>query len=257
MPVGTNASEPLATNRPWVAVAGCLGGGILTGFVAVLVIAAILVFVFFPSALGIGPGATQTAIVTAVGELRRAPALRVATRKVAVEVDASTPTEISVRPWILPIGEPTKIELGRTTAQILVSDNTVQYIVPFDGFAPGEEPDVREEKDGDGRRFVIVLPPPQVDETLVEVQSDPAKRQEDVNRDWLDHIVGDDTARDRAMASVRRAVIEAGRSETAMFEVREKARGTVAEMIRALLPPEYKDCAIEVRWTDDETRGRR
>ena len=257
MPVGNNASEPLATNRPWVAVAGCLGGGILTGFVAVLVIAAILVFVFFPSALGIGPGATQTAIVTAVGELRRAPALRVATRKGAVEVVASTPTEISVRPWILPIGEPTKIELGRTTAQILVSDNTVQYIVPFDGFAPGEEPDVREEKDGDGRRFVIVLPPPQVDETLVEVQSDPAKRQEDVNRDWLDHIVGDDTARDRAMASVRRAVIEAGRSETAMFEVREKARGTVAEMIRALLPPEYKDCAIEVRWTDDETRGRR
>ncbi|MFN9126859.1 MAG: hypothetical protein ACK5WD_13655, partial [bacterium] len=90
MPAGNNTPEPLATNRPWVAVAGCLGGGILTGFVAVLVIAAILVFVFFPQALGIGPGATQTAITTAVGELRRAPALRVATRKVAVEVDAST-----------------------------------------------------------------------------------------------------------------------------------------------------------------------
>jgi hypothetical protein len=257
MPAGNNTPEPLATNRPWVAVAGCLGGGILTGFVAVLVIAAILVFVFFPQALGIGPGATQTAITTAVGELRRAPALRVATRKVAVEVDASTPTEISVRPWILPIGEPTKIELGRTTAQLVVADNTVQYIVPFDSFAPGEEPEVHEVDHPDGRRFVVVLPPPQVDETLVEVQSDPAKRKEDVNRDWLDHFVGDDTARDKALSSVRNAVIAAARSETAMFEVREKARGTVAEMIRALLPPEYKDCTIEVRWTDDEPRESR
>lgn len=257
MPAGNNMTEPLATNRPWIAVAGCLGGGIATAFVSLLVLAGLVVFVFFPHAFGIGPGATQTAITTAVGELRRAPALRVATRKVAVEVDASTPTEISVRPWILPIGEPTRIEVGRTTAQVVVADNTVQYIVPFDSFAPGEEPEVHEEEHPDGRRFVIVLPPPRVDETLVEVQSDPAKRQEDVNRDWLDHLFGDDTARDKALASVRRAVIEAARGETAMFEVREKARGTVAEMVRALLPPEHKDCVIEVRWTDDASRDPR
>ena len=42
-----------------------------------------------------------------------------------------------------------------------------------------------------------------------------------------------------------------------MFEIREKARGTVAEMIRALLPPEYKDCDIEIRWSDDPVRGDR
>jgi NAD(P)-dependent dehydrogenase (short-subunit alcohol dehydrogenase family) len=58
-------------------------------------------------------------------------------------------------------------------------------------------------------------------------------------------------------ASIRAAVLDAARAETAMFEIREKARGTVAEMIRALLPPEYKDCDIEIRWSDDPVRGDR
>jgi hypothetical protein len=254
MTAGNPPSAPLSTNRPWLAVAGCLGGGIATAVVCAVVLAVVMLLVFFPNALGLGSGASLTAVSSAIGELRRTPALRVATRKVAVEVDVSTPTEIKVRPWILPIGEPTTIEVGRTTARVVVADNIVQYVVAFDAFPPGEEPEVREVDHPDGRRVVVVLPPPQVDEALVEVQSDPAKRSEEVDRDWLDHVVGGDGARDRALASVRQAVIDTARSEVAMFEVREKARGTVAEMIRALLPPEYKDCAIEVRWTDDDAR---
>jgi hypothetical protein len=34
--------------------------------------------------------------------------------------------------------------------------------------------------------------------------------------------------------------------------VREKARETVAEMIRALLPARLADCEIIVRWSDEE-----
>jgi hypothetical protein len=136
----------------------------------------------------------------------------------------------------------------------VVPGNKVQYIVPLDAFKPGEEPDVRELERPDGRLFVVVLPPPRVDESLVEVQSDPTKLSEAVDRDWIDHILRDDEARNAALASIRAAVIDAARAETAMFEVREKARGTVAEMIRALLPPEYKDCAIEIRWSDDPVR---
>jgi hypothetical protein len=123
--------------------------------------------------------------------------------------------------------------------------------VPLDELAPGEEPDVREVGDGGARRYVVVLPPPRVDESLVEVQSDPARIRESVDRDWLDHVTRDDEARKAALASVRDAVIAAARGDTPMFEVREKARETVADMIRALLPPEFKDCEIEVRWSDE------
>lgn len=236
-------------------MAGCLGGGVLTGFFVAFTLAVVAVLVFFPQAVGLGKGQAQIAITNALGELRRAPALKVATREVAVVVDASKPTELAVYPWIVPIGEPTKVEVGRTTAQLVVPGNKVQYIVPLDSFAPGEEPDVREVKHPDGRRFVVILPAPRVDETLVEVQSDPTKLREDVDRDWLDHILRDDEARNAAVASIRAAVIEAARAETPMFEVRERARATVADMIRALLPAEHKDCAIEVRWADEARPG--
>ena len=236
-------------------MAGCLGGGVLTGFFVAFTIAVVAVLVFLPDAIGLGKGRTQVAITSALGELRRTPALKVSTREVAVVVDASKPTELTVYPWIVPIGEPTKVELGRTTAQLVVPGNKVQYIVPLDEFAPGEEPEVHEVKHPDGRRFIVVLPAPRVDESLVEVQSDPAKLREDVDRDWLDHILRDDEARNAALASIRAAVIDAARAETPMFEVREKARSAVAEMIRALLPPEHKDCVIEVRWADEERSG--
>lgn len=226
----------------------------LTGFFVAVTLATVAVLVFFPQAVGLGKGNTQVAIVNALGELRRTPALKVASREVAVVVDASRPTEIKVYPWIIPVGEPTKVEVGRTSAQVLVPGNKVQYIVSLDEFAPGEEPDVREVADGGARRYVVVLPPPRVDESLVEVQSDPARIRESVDRDWLDHVTRDDEARKAALASVRDAVIAAARADTPMFEVREKARETVADMIRALLPPELKDCEIEVRWSDEPAR---
>lgn len=254
---GIASPPPLATNRPWLAVAGCLGGGVVTGAFVAITAAAIAVLLFFPQIVGLGKGQTQVAIVNALGELRRAPALKVATREVAVVVDASSPTELKVYPWIVPVGEPTSVEVGRTTAKVVVPGNKVQYIVPLDEFAPGDEPDVREIERAGERRYVVMLPAPRVDVTLVEVQSDPSKITEDVNRDWLDHVLRDDEARTRALASVRDAVIAAARADTPMFEVREKARETVADMIRALLPPELKDCAIEVRWMDEPPHGDR
>ncbi|MEY3143279.1 MAG: hypothetical protein RLY21_1772 [Planctomycetota bacterium] len=254
MPEGDPSPPPLATNRPWLAVAGCLGGSVVTGFLAAFTVAVVALLVFFPQFVGLGKGQTQIAITNALGELRRAPALKVATREVAVVVDASKPTELTVYPWIVPIGEPTKVELGRTSTQIVVPGNKVQYIVPLDGFAKDQEPDVHEVKRPDGRVFVVVLPPPRVDESLVEVQSDPTKLSEAVNRDWIDHILRDDEARNAALASIRAAVLDAARAETPMVEVREKARATVAEMIRGLLPADFKDCDIEIRWTDDPVR---
>jgi hypothetical protein len=244
--------KPLQTSRPWLTVAGCMGGGVLAAVVVLLVVAAILVVVlFFPRLVGLGGGdAPPTAFLTAIGELRKAPALKVATREISVRVDVTVPTEASVGPWL---GEwlGWKVELGRTTAEVVAPSNTVQYIVPLQVDGVAVETPVSFGKRGGEPVWRVVLPPPRVDATLVEVQSDPRRLRVEVDRDWVDHLVGDDSARDAALASIRAAVIRQASSEVAMFEVREKGRAVVADMIRALLPAEHRGRRIEVRWSDE------
>lgn len=133
-----------------------------------------------------------TAFIAALGELRKAPALRVATREIAVRVDASVPTEMTVRAWLVPIGPGWTLETGRTKAEVYAPGNTVQYIVPLD---PKSDIPVRFSGAGDDRAWTVTLPPPRVDETLVEVQSDPRKMRIAIDRDWVDHVVGDDAAK--------------------------------------------------------------
>lgn len=247
---------PLQTSRPWLTVAGCVGGGVLAcALVILLLLAAIVVVWFFPGLIGRGERG-PTAFIAAIGELRKAPALRVATREIAVHVDASVPTEATLRAWLVPVGPGWTLELGRTKVDIFAPGNTVQYIVPLEVDGRRIEPAVRfDGPSGDGRpeggSWVVTLPPPQVDPSLVEVQSDPRKIRIEVDRDWVDHVVGDDQARDSALAAIRAAVLRQASSETALFEVREKARVVVADMIRALLPDEYRDRSILVRWNDE------
>lgn len=45
---------PLATSRPWLSVAGCLGGGMIAAFVVLLVLALVALFIFFPQLFGRG-----------------------------------------------------------------------------------------------------------------------------------------------------------------------------------------------------------
>jgi hypothetical protein len=87
---------------------------------------------------------------------------------------------------------------------------------------------------------------------VVEVQSDPSKLRVDFDRDWLNHILPEGEVRDQALAMIRARVVETASMPSALFEVREKSRETVAEMIRALLPPRLKDCEILVRWSDED-----
>ncbi len=244
-----NDAAPLATNRPWLAVAGCLGGGVVAGVVvAVLLIAAVVLFVFYPE-LVLRNGSNST-FIAAIGELHKAPALRIGTREIAVHVDASVPTEATLRAWIVPIGPGWTIEAGRTKVDVFVPGNIVQYIVPLalDG---ATNQGLRHTESDDGKTWTVIVPPPRVDETVVEVQSDPRKIRIEVDRDWVDHIVGDDSARDAALAGIRAAVVRQGSSAVALFEVREKGRAVVEEMIRALLPDSWRDRTIVVRWADE------
>ncbi len=279
-PVQQAQPASLATNRPWLAVAGCLGGGTLAIVFAMLLLVAALVFLFFNPDVLSSKGRQKALFVSALGRLTEAPALKVATREIAVRVDASTPTEATLRAWLVPIGPGWKIELGRTKVEIVAEGNRVQYVIPLEKDVESEERPSRTIVDGDRVQItphnregvkaelawnlddpkaevVVTLPPPRVDETLVEVQSDPKRLRIQIDRDWADHVVGDDRARDEALAAIRAAVVREASSEIAMFEVREKARATVVEMLRALLPEDLRDRPIRIRWSDEaDTDGK-
>ena len=244
------SQQVLQTNRPWLVVAGCLGGGFLGALLAAVLVAAVaVVLVFFPEVIPFGRRSGRTAFVQAVGELQKSPSLRVATREVAVRVDA-------VQAFRVPTGITEPVEIGRTTVEVFAPGNIVQYIVPLeeDGRAVHAVVDAEEDGPEDGAEdgaWTVTLPPPRVDTALVEVQSDPKKLRVEVDRDWADHVFGDDAARNEALSTIRAAVIREASGPTAMFEVREKSRAVVADMIRALLPAEHRGRAIAVRWTDD------
>ncbi len=237
----------LATSRPWLSVAGCLGGGALLAFAtALLVIAAAVILLLVPDLIFPSKGGT-TAFISALGELRKAPALRVATREVAVRVDVSVPTEVTLRAWIVPIGPGWTVELGRTKVEIIAPGNVAQYIVALDAREDASDALV----EATDEAVIITLPAPRVDESLVEVQSDPKKLRIEVDRDWVDHVVGDDAARDEALALIRAAVVRVASSNLALFEVREKSRAIIAEMIRALVPEQDRAREIRIRWADE------
>jgi hypothetical protein len=127
----------------------------------------------------------------------------------------------------------------------------VQYVIPLEADGRRVQADISGDFNGLDGEVVVTLPPPQVDETLVEVQSDPKRMKIQIDRDWADHVVGDDEARDEALAAIRAAVVREASSDLAMFEVREKARATVVEMLRALLPESLRDRPIRIRWSDE------
>jgi hypothetical protein len=246
MTAGNPTPRPLATNRPWITVAGCLGGGLATA-IAILIVAALLVLLFFfPQLVGLGGAGgptTQARFLSALGELAEQPALRIATREIAVEVEVAVPTKLQWRPWVIPVGEGLDVEVGRTTATIRSSGNVAQYVVPLQ---KGEW-EVRIEAD----EVIVTLPPPIVDRSVVEVQSDPAKIEVAVDRDWAAHLLRTDEARDAALAAIRQAVIDQASSSVAMFEVREKSRAVVAEMILALIDTKDRPARVRVRWSDE------
>lgn len=245
MTEGSPQPKPLATTRPWLTVAGCLGGGVVTAFAFLIVVLVIAVLLLFPQVFGLGGDsrAMQARFLSALGELAERPALRVATREIAVEVEVVVPTEVAWRPWIVPIGEGYEVEVGRTTATVRSSSNVAQYVIPLgDG-----EWVVR----FDGDVAFVTLPPPVVDVSVVEVQSDPSKMEIRLDRDWADHLVRSDEARDAALAAVRKAVVAEASSSVAMFEVREKARTVAADMIVALIDARHRPARVVVRWSDE------
>lgn len=243
-----HAAKPLQTSRPWLTVAGCLGGSVITLVIIALVLLLVVLWVLFPDWFDFGQRqrTVQARVIGALGELAEKPALRVATREIAVQVEVEVPTEFTWRPWVIPIGRGFDLTVGSTKATVTSPSNTVQYVVPLDRSKRARVSG----PDGSGA-ITVWLPPPVVDQAVVDVESDPAKIDIALDRDWADHLLRNDAARNAALAAVRESVVQQASSPVAMFEVREKSRKTVAEMIRALIPDTHRPGQIVVRWTDE------
>lgn len=56
-PAGARA---LQTSRPWLTVAGCLGGSVVSLVVTVIVVIALVVWIFFPEWLPFGSASDRT-----------------------------------------------------------------------------------------------------------------------------------------------------------------------------------------------------
>lgn len=161
---------------------------------------------------------TTTLIQTSVTRLNREAKLVVLSADVTVEV---TRTSSKILFELL--------DFGDTVATVRARGNRAQYFVALDQI---KEADFK--LSNAGKNLVVSVPDPRVDETIVEVQSDPGQMEVKTQIGWgrLDKRSGE-MARAEARRSLRDAVIVEAKSPVYM----ELARKNAQEKVAALLKP--------------------
>lgn len=143
-----------------------------------------------------------------------------------------------------------KLDLGTTTVRLRASGNKAQIVIPLSDVAQGDF-----EYDETTQTLVVTLPPPKVDETLVEVQTDPAfyEIQTDVGWARLDTLSGD-FLREQARRDLRPAVILEASQARILKQAEESGREKVASLLEAVVNPIQPGTriAIEFKPVDSE-----
>lgn len=150
----------------------------------------------------------QQSLITALGDLRPDGGLVVGWREVQARVVSDRTTSIGAFGIQVPVGS-VRIELD-------VPGNRVQYLLPAgDGWSV---------RALDAKTVLLTVPPPVVNDRVVEVQSDPSRLRVTIDNDWMEHMIPSGGDIDKAKALIRAAVIEEGGSRPALAEVRLEAR---------------------------------
>jgi hypothetical protein len=180
----------------------------------------------------------NTVIQTSLERLRDESKLVVHTAEIAVMI-----TKFSEKKVLYG-----KIDLGTTTVRLRASGNKAQLVIPLKDLSEGDFQFNEAEN-----KLTITLPSPRVDETLVEVQTDPAFYEIETNLGWarLDGFSGD-FLREQARRELRPAVlIEAGNAHNiklAELSGREK----VTALMEAVIKPIRPDTTIAVEFKAPE-----
>jgi hypothetical protein len=176
----------------------------------------------------------STVIQTSLEKLRDESKLVVFTANVAVMI-----TKFSEKKTLYG-----KLNLGTTTVRLRASGNKAQLIIPLKKLA---ESDFRYDEAAD--RLTVTLPPPRVDESLVEVQTDPAYYELETNLGWarLDKFSGD-FLREQARRDLRPAVIAEANNPHIIKMAEESGKQKIAALLEASIKPMRTNTTVVVEF---------
>ncbi len=161
-----------------------------------------------------------TLVTSAIGELQHESKIVVLTAKFPVTI-----TKSSAKSWEL-LGQ--SLDLGTTSVQITALDNRAQYVIPTDGIGFRLNTDPRE--------IIVEIPPPVLDETIIEVQSNPDRIAIVTDAGWArSRFLSGKSLEDDIRRGFRPMVLLEGRHPIRLQIAAEHARKTVADMLTGLL----------------------
>ena len=180
----------------------------------------------------------NTIIQTSLERLREESKLVVFTADVAVMV-----TKFSEKKVLYG-----KIDLGTTTVRVRASGNKAQIIVPLNELA-GADFKFNENL----HRLTVAMPAPRVDETLVEVQTDPALYEIETEPGWarLDSFSGD-FLRDQARRDLRPAVIAEANHPRIIKLAEESGRDQLQALLESAIAPIDPKLKVEIEFKKAE-----
>jgi hypothetical protein len=168
---------------------------------------------------------TTTVINTSMNRLRHEAKLVVLSADVTVEVTRTSSKILFER-----------VDFGDTVATVRSRGNRAQYFVSLENI---KQSDFR--VTNGGRDLVVTVPEPRVDESIVEVQSDPAQIEVETKVGWLRT---DKRSGEFARAEAKRAMRDAVVSEAKSPIYVEMARKNAREKVAALLNPLVKQMGV-------------
>jgi hypothetical protein len=176
----------------------------------------------------------NTIIQTSLDRLRDESKLVVYTANISVMITKTSEKKILYG----------KVDLGSTTVRLRAAGNKAQIIVPLKKLAAG---DFR--YDENRKQLTVTIPPPRVDEALVEVQTDPNYYEIETDLGWarLDKFSGD-FLREQARRDLRPAVIAEASQPRIIEAAKENARQKIAALLQPALAPLDPNATVDVEF---------
>jgi hypothetical protein len=137
-----------------------------------------------------------------------------------------------------------KLDLGTTTVRVRASGNKAQIIIPLKDIGEGDI-----QYDESVQKFTVTLPSPRVDETLVEVQTDPAYFEIETDLGWarLDKFSGE-FLREQARRDLRPAVILEASQPRILKNAEQSGREQVAALLESVIKPLKPNATLEIHF---------
>src|SRR5688500_11769008 len=182
----------------------------------------------------------NTIIQTSLERLRKESKLVVYTADVAVMI-----TKVSDKKVLYG-----KLDLGTTVVRVRASGNKAQLIIPLNELS---ESDIRfNDKEN---KFVVTLPPPRVDETLVEVQTDPKFYGVQTELGWarLDRFSGE-FLREEAKRELRGSVIAEASDPRIIEAARQSGREQIGGLLEAVIKPMRPEASVAIEFKEEATK---